>query len=58
VSVGWAIGRPPTTDQGTTQGGVAMGFYNVAQGDLPYFQSLAQTYAISDNHHQFAMAAR
>lgn len=55
VSVGWAIGRPPTNDQGTAQGGVAMGFYNMAQGDLPYFRSLARTYAISDNHHQFAM---
>ena len=36
VSVGWAIGRPPTTDQGTAQGGVAMGFFaNMLQGDLP-----------------------
>ena len=38
VSVGWAIGRPPTTDQGTAQGGIPMGFYNMAQGDLPYFR--------------------
>jgi phospholipase C len=29
-----------------------MGFYNMATGDWPYFQSLAQQYAISDNYHQ------
>jgi phospholipase C len=34
------------------QGAVGMGFYNMAQGDAPYLQSLAQHYAISDNYHQ------
>ena len=29
-----------------------MGFYNVLQGDAPYFKSLADTYAMSDNFHQ------
>ena len=29
-----------------------MGFFNMAQGDLPYLQSLAQTYSINDNYHQ------
>ena len=29
-----------------------MGFYNVLQGDVPYFKSLADTYAMSDNFHQ------
>jgi phospholipase C len=55
TSVGWQItqdGNPPIDDQGTFQGGVAMGFYNMAAGDYPYFQSLAQKYAISDNYHQ------
>ena len=56
LSVGWGgQGNPPPpsiNDQTTEQGGVAMGFYNMAQGDFPYFQSLATSYAISDNYHQ------
>lgn len=36
----------------TFQGGEAMGFYNMATGDAPVFQSLARRYAISDNYHQ------
>ncbi len=58
TTVGWQItkdGEPPTDDQGTFQGGIAMGFYNMAAGDYPYFQSLAQSYAINDNYHQFMM---
>jgi acid phosphatase len=34
------------------QGGVQMGFYNMAQGDAPILRNLAQHYAISDNYHQ------
>src|SRR5208283_4952881 len=30
----------------------AMGFYNMQQGDVPYFKQLADTYAMSDNFHQ------
>lgn len=37
------------------QGGEQMGFYNMTQGDAPYFKSLAQQYAISDNYHQSIM---
>jgi phospholipase C len=33
-------------------GGVALGFYNVAHGDAPYFDSLAREYTLSDNYHQ------
>jgi phospholipase C len=58
TSVGWQItqsGNPPTDDQQTFQGGIAMGFYNMAAGDYPIFQSLAQQYAISDNYHQPVM---
>jgi phospholipase C len=40
---------------GTMQGGVAMGFYNMAAGDAPYFHELADRYAVSDNHHQPVM---
>jgi phospholipase C len=58
TTVGWQItqdGNPPTNDQGTFQGGIAMGFYNMAAGDYPYFQSLARQFAISDNYHQPVM---
>ena len=34
------------------QGGVQMGFYNMAKGDAPILRNLAQRYAISDNYHQ------
>jgi phospholipase C len=34
------------------QGGLSMGFYNMAQGDAPILHALAQNYAISDNYHQ------
>ena len=29
-----------------------MGFYNMLQGDVPYFKKLADTYSMSDNFHQ------
>jgi phospholipase C len=36
----------------TGEGSTALGFYNVQKGDVPYFKSLADTYAMSDNFHQ------
>lgn len=39
-------------NQTTGEGSTAMGFYNVQQGDMPYFKMLADTYAIGDNYHQ------
>ena len=36
----------------TGEGATAMGFYNVQNGDVPYFKSLADNYAMSDNFHQ------
>ena len=36
----------------TGEGSAALGFYNVQQGDVPYFKSLADNYAMSDNFHQ------
>jgi phospholipase C len=36
----------------TGEGSTALGFYNVQQGDAPYFKYLADHYAISDNFHQ------
>jgi phospholipase C len=42
------------TAGGTTtgEGSTALGFYNVQNGDVPYFKSLADQYAMSDNFHQ------
>ncbi len=36
----------------TGEGSTALGFYNVQRGDVPYFKSLADSYAMSDNFHQ------
>lgn len=36
----------------TGEGATALGFYNMANGDVPYFKSLADQYAMSDNFHQ------
>ena len=36
----------------TGEGSTSMGFYNVQNGDAPYFKSLADNYAMSDNFHQ------
>ncbi len=40
------------TNQTTGEGSAAMGFFNMAQGDAPYFKALADQYTISDNFHQ------
>ena len=40
------------TNQTTGEGSTAMGFFNVAAGDAPYFKSLADQYTLSDNFHQ------
>jgi phospholipase C len=39
----------------TGEGSTSMGFYNVLQGDMPYFKELADKYSMSDNYHQPAM---
>jgi phospholipase C len=36
----------------TGEGSTALGFYNVQNGDVPYFKYLADNYAMSDNFHQ------
>jgi phospholipase C len=36
----------------TGEGSSALGFYNVQKGDVPYFTSLVEKYAMSDNFHQ------
>ncbi|HEY0702204.1 MAG TPA: alkaline phosphatase family protein [Candidatus Acidoferrales bacterium] len=40
------------TAKTTGEGSTAMGFYNVQNGDAPYFKLLADTYSMSDNFHQ------
>jgi len=42
-------------DTTTGEGSTAMGFYNMAQGDAPYFKELADKYTINDNFHQSVM---
>jgi phospholipase C len=36
----------------TGEGSTSLGFYNVQHGDVPYFKSLADGFAMSDNFHQ------
>jgi phospholipase C len=50
-------GPPPSpfTDQSTNQGALDMGYYNMATGDAPVLDYLAQHYAMSDNYHQAVM---
>ncbi len=43
------------TAKTTGEGATAMGFYNVLQGDMPYFKELADHYSMSDNYHQPVM---
>ena len=45
-------GQPPPADFTYKEGATSMGFYNVQQGDVPYFKMLADTYSMSDNFHQ------
>ena len=45
-------GKPPPADFTYKEGATSMGFYNVQQGDVPYFKELADTYSMSDNFHQ------
>ena len=44
--------NPRVTPDDTGQGGELMGFFNMATGDAPFFNQLAQNYALSDNYHQ------
>jgi phospholipase C len=48
-------GKPPPADFTYKEGATSMGFYNVQQGDVPYFKMLADTYSMSDNFHQSVM---
>jgi phospholipase C len=39
----------------TREGGTAMGFYNIQQGDAPFLKFLADHFTMSDNFHQSVM---
>jgi phospholipase C len=44
---------PTVPDAQTTgEGSTSLAFYNVQQGDAPYFKALADAYTMSDNFHQ------
>lgn len=43
------------TNQTTGEGSASMAFFNMAEGDVPYFKQLADKYTISDNFHQSIM---
>jgi len=55
ITTGQGGDTPGITPANPGQGAELMGFFNVATGDAPYFKSLAQTYALSDNFHQAIM---
>jgi len=51
-------GNPPPTPftlMSTCEGAISMQFFNVQQGDAPYFTQLAEQYTLSDNMHQAVM---
>ena len=59
-TTGDSNGNPPPADiatnpEATNQGALDMGYYNMAQGDAPVLDFLAQHYAMSDNYHQSVM---
>jgi phospholipase C len=45
-------GNAPSNPLNTGEGSTSMEFFNVQQGDVPFFTQLARTYTISDNFHQ------
>jgi len=51
VTIGAGTNGSPTPKP-TGEGSTAMAFYNVLNGDVPYFNFLADHYAMSDNFHQ------
>jgi len=59
VSVGAGTNGNPQpqgfNEYSTKEGSTSMGFYNMLQGDAPYFKFLADSYAMSDNFHQSVM---
>jgi phospholipase C len=48
-------GNPQPDPLNTGEGSTAMAFFNVQNGDAPYFKFLADHYTLSDNMHQSVM---
>ena len=46
---------PPTSYLSTGEGSTSMEFFNVQNGDAPFFTALANKYTLSDNFHQSVM---
>ncbi|HTU52355.1 MAG TPA: alkaline phosphatase family protein [Acetobacteraceae bacterium] len=57
VGLGAKDVQPPSpfTDETTDEGGISMGFYNMAEGDVSFFKELAGQFTIGDNFHQSVM---
>jgi phospholipase C len=55
VSSGSNGSPPPNPPKPLKEGDIAMGFYNVANGDVPYLSKLAREYTLNDNYHQPVM---
>lgn len=55
AGIGGDNGPHGPTPGDAQQGGEVMGFFNMAQGDAPFFKQLANDYALSDNFHQSIM---
>ena len=55
IGVGGQNSPPAPTPGNTYQGGEALGFYNMQEGDASIFNNFAHQYAISDNYHQAVM---
>lgn len=55
TTTGTGGGTAGVTPENPGQGGELMGFFNMSQGDAPYFNLLAHDFAISDNYHQSVM---
>ena len=55
TTTGTGGATPGVTAENPGQGGELMGYFNMQQGDAPFFSQLAHNFAISDNYHQSVM---
>jgi phospholipase C len=51
-TIGAGTNGAPLSGATSGEGAIAMGFYNMAQGDASYTKQLADAYTMSDNYHQ------
>jgi len=55
VTVATGSNGQPRLANFSGEGALAMGYYDVEQGDMKYFNQLAHKFALSDNYHQAIM---